>query len=488
MLRTRDRTKRLASIKNSKLKIQNSAKNSPSASGNRSDLWEHWKQLCVQVVFLGVISGAIALSYSSAKMGLQAIVNPDASLWLPAYLPAWARIPVSHEATPQTLPDLRRSLQAQGFAVGEAVPLVATGDSRQPDIALPLFPDPDTCSRTCQNLLEVRVYQAVAPANAPQPSRTYFRQVERVEVEGPAESFAIAPLANHLSGRAGSNRPLPLKALQRFSGEVPNDGGVWLNLVGDRTEGQTHLVYGQIYRYHPQRQHLGQMLQWTSPEGQLPGWQNLTGDGDLELLVDRSVGLEPDFEIYQLRSRDFLPNPVRLSAVSLAEPIIEDRAYKDALLLARRRLWSPAFDTMQAVIDSYDRNGRSFPMAARAQFDVIQLHAQVADAQAGASRASPAQQVLADLIDGRWKEALEAFEAADDRTEIVELLRSDSGRLRQRIETALRIDPYNFEALVWEMLVVTAQSDRASALEQLEKRTDVPTEWKASLRQWIEAL
>ena len=46
--------------------------------------------------------------------------------------------------------------------------------------------------------------------------------------------------------------------------------------------------------------------------------------------------------------------------------------------------------------------------------DVIRLHSQLTKTQAEKNWASPSQQVLADLIDGRWEKALQVFEASPE--------------------------------------------------------------------------
>ena len=38
------------------------------------------------------------------------------------------------------------------------------------------------------------------------------------------------------------------------------------------------------------------MLSWTSPNGQLPKWQQVTGGGAKELVIDQTVGLEPHLQ------------------------------------------------------------------------------------------------------------------------------------------------------------------------------------------------
>jgi hypothetical protein len=81
--------------------------------------------------------------------------------------------------------------------------------------------------------------------------------------------------------------------------------------------------------------------------------------------------------------------------------------------------------------------------AAQAQMDLIRLHAQLTKSQAEETWASPSQEVLADLIDGRWGKALQVFQASslENTQEIATLLAADSGRLGQSDRHSIKNEP-----------------------------------------------
>jgi hypothetical protein len=45
------------------------------------------------------------------------------------------------------------------------------------------------------------------------------------------------------------------------------------------------------------------MMDWASPTNQTPNWQEVTGGGEPELIIDRTTGIEPHLSIYQLKTR-----------------------------------------------------------------------------------------------------------------------------------------------------------------------------------------
>ncbi|HEY9805426.1 MAG TPA: hypothetical protein V6D04_02590, partial [Candidatus Obscuribacterales bacterium] len=87
------------------------------------------------------------------------------------------------------------------------------------------------------------------------------------------------------------------------------------------------------------------------------------------------------------------------------------------------------------------------------------------------SWASPSQQVLTNLIDGRWARALSVFQASVDNShEVASLLEGDADRLWNRIEAALKVDPTQTDAKAWGALIVGAKKDKAAAIAWLKKQ------------------
>jgi hypothetical protein len=110
---------------------------------------------------------------------------------------------------------------------------------------------------------------------------------------------------------------------------------VWLALWDQRQEETNAIAYGYIIYYNPQRQNLLQLLSWQNPNGQLPKWEQVTGGGAKELVIDQTVDLEPQLTVYQVQETNFYLNPIQLAEISLKSPAFEDSGYQDALLIAR---------------------------------------------------------------------------------------------------------------------------------------------------------
>lgn len=408
----------------------------------------------------GVVTGGVWLS-------IQMFVNPDAAVWINQVLPEWAKNP-SHRESPQTLTQIRASLRQLGQIPGEPLPLETNAHTLQPtSLLLPVLRRRPHCQTGCEQIVELRLYQLSSWYRQELPkSETYYHLVSQLPVEGPEESFAIAPLVDAETANQGSTRPLPLSELGRFEGITPAPG-VWLYLMGQRVQAGTAITYGHVVHYNPSRTHLSLMLPWTTT-GLVPQWQEVTGGGFPELVVNQTVDLEPQLRVYQVKPLQFILNPIQLEAISLAEPALNDQAYRNALLIARSGLWSPAWKWLQFI--KRQHQGR-MPAAAQAQIDLIRLYAQLTQSEAEKTWASPSQEVLADLNDGRWGEALQVFQASVENTqEIAVLLKTDSDRLWNRVKAALRVNPERPEVLAWGALILAAQPGRGSAMAWLNQQ------------------
>jgi hypothetical protein len=423
-----------------------------------------WWSIAILLLAAGCIGG-------SAWLGGQLILNPQRLIWINQILPDWIPISVTGLQPPQTLSQIRQAIQRTGRTTGELLPLgqnVSFLDHKSAvsDVLLPVLGRQPNCQVDCEKIVELRVYQSTLARNPQGNWEPYYQLVNLQAIAGPEESFAIAPLINARSANQGSARSLPLMELKVFEGKVPA-GGLWFNLVGKWVRGDGTVLYGQIFHYNPKRFHLGMMLEWSSPAGKEPVWQEITGGGLPELVVDQSIGIEPLFRVYQVQLVQFLPNPLRLQSVSLYESAIADRTYDNALLLARSGLWS----TTEQWLLSFRRNHKAWSGLAQAQLDLVQLHARITRTQAEQSWASPSQQMLANLIDGRWARALQVFEAsAENSQEMAGLLRSDHGQLQNRVDAVLRLSPAQLEPKAWGALLIAAQQDRARAIAWLRKQ------------------
>ncbi|MBD1936494.1 hypothetical protein [Microcoleus sp. FACHB-68] len=439
------------------------------------------------LVALTAFSSGISLLAGGAWVSVQFMMNPNAFAGLNAQLLEPTESAPADGQPIESLTAIRAQLQQEGVQPAPTIPLKVpgAGANAPADLLMRLMvetapPKSLICQSPCQQLSELRVYQPVPVAEAKdaknRQTEQFVRLVSQVSLEGPAESFVIAPLVQSKSNRQGSNRPQALTALEGFRGEPPATKGVWLNLTGYRREGEATIAYGQVFHYNPERTNLSFMAQWTSTAGKLPAWQEVTGDGNPELVVDQSNGIEPKFVVYQLQSRNFLPNPIQLEEISLKEAVLDKSepaglSYNQALQLARIGLWSPALKQMEAVKQRRIQSKQEWPEAAQSQLDVIQLHAQIAQTQADAAETDPAQKAYNALLDGRWEEALKIFEAdLDNANSIAIALKADKGRLWKRVEGAMKINP---ETAVrgWGALILAAQQGKPQAQAWLKQQT-----------------
>jgi len=336
-------------------------------------------------------------------------------------------------------------------------------DSDTPSACSGVVHSEPACFVNCSRIVELRIYQQAPPAT---PSTEAYYLVHELTVAGIEESFAIAPLVDATSHNQGSSRMLPLTTLSRYEDGAPTSG-IWLNLSGTRTQGDDTIAYGQVLYYHPTAHHLSVKLTWTSPTGDTPVWKSVTGSKLPDLVVNQTVGMEPRFEIYQVKPLAFTRSPIQLEPISLAAPAMEDGQYDNALLLARNRLWSTSLAWLRSI---KRRSSQSWTSAAGAQMALIQWHAQATAAQADSSWASPGQQILANLLDGRWERATTVFTAsALASQETVSVLKADRGRLRDRVKTALRVSN-NLDIKIWGALLVAAQQSQKDAIVWLQQQ------------------
>ena len=462
-----------------------------------------WKKWIADGVAFTLLFGGTGLIGGCAWFSYQLIVNPDIGVWLNQLLPSWTQIPLQRRDSIVTLDEINQALKTEGFMVGKSLTLPRvdsiskTGNEQKSavpfnsllinsdaivqksnDLLIPILKTRDSsvthpCEGTCQEIVQVRVYEAVQTPYQRQGSTQYYRLMQQLDTQGPAESFVIASLIGTESNQQGSNKPLPLTRLTQFKGKVPQ-GGVWFNLNSERVVGDKTVPYGQILHYNPSRHYLSMMLEWKSAAGQQPIWQEVTGGKDPELLIEQTIGLEPQFSIYQVQPLQFIPNPIQLTAISLDEIFLDNYNYRQSLRLARSGLWSPALNLIKPLkknIVSGNSPNLKWSTAVQAQLDLIEFHAKITKAQAVAAWASPSQQVLASLIDGRWTEALEVLKnSPGNQQEITNLLRSNGGRIKNRLNAALLENPEQLELKTWGTLIIAAENGRNRAINWLDEQ------------------
>lgn len=411
---------------------------------------------------IAILSGSAGSIIFIAWLSILFIFNPAQIGWINKFLPEWAQISLSNSERPQTLKQIQLSLSKQEQIPGETLPLDSNPENT---FLLPVFQQRSNCQSNCRVLVALKVYQRSADLESEAETEKSYHLVNQLPITGPDESFLLA--TNDQLEHQEATTPLALNTVQRFEGKTPSSG-IWLNLSSQRQTKTGAIAYGQIVYYNRERQHLQQMLSWKSLSGQVPKWQQVTGNGAKELVIDQTVGLEPQLQIYQVKSVKSFLNPIQLEEISLKPPAIEDSAYQNALLIAQSGLWTPAFEWLQSIQREHKE---VVTTAAQAQIDLIRLHSQLTKTQADKIWASPGQQVLADLIDGRWQKALQVFEASPQNVpEITDLLKADRGRLWKRTQAALRVNPNRPEVLAWTAFILAVQRQEGRANSWLQSQ------------------
>lgn len=413
-------------------------------------------------VCLTIVSAA-GLVAGSAWMSFQFIMDPKSVAWMNRYLPEGARIPLSAWDDPKTMAEVQADLRRKGLQAGDPIRVESGAKSaRTVDLLLPIFRHESQCSENCNRLSELRVYRRILnPTPQKKEALQFINVLEINEVE---ESFVLEPLADARVTEAGSDRKLPYTTVERYD----NTQGIWLDLTGTLQQGDSNVAYGSVVYYNPISTTINGLISWTSPTGQSPSWQKVRKGRAPELLVNRTVALEPDFQVYQLQTGKSVSVPFHLRSISLTKATIDSGAFTDALLLARSGLWSPALEVMQSVrkqrIDEWTDT-------AQAQLDLVARHAKVTKTQADQPWASASQQVLANLMDGRWAKATQVIQpSAADRDEVLDLLKFDSGRIQKRIDAALQINPARTEVQTWAALRIAAKQGKTPAIAWLKQQ------------------
>ncbi len=406
----------------------------------------------------GAIAGLLWLS-------VQYLINPDVAFWLDHGILGAAHSRRVSGQQPLRLSKIQSAIKAEGLFAGQPIVLksdftLKPGLGTAANIAIPVSEGADgACRGTCGGIQQLRIYRSL---QLPFLIRMfqgdpYFRLTDAIGIQGPSESDLRALDDNPLVSQ-GSEQPLPITQAEIY--ERAPQPGLWLRLVGLQTQGSSVSTYGQIFYFNAIAERLELMLNWVSPPGEIPQWQQVTGDSQPELVVNQTVGLEPQYEVYQLQLANGVAHQLR--PLALNEPAFESPAYTDALTLAHSGLWTPAEIMLKQVKQN---NPKSWGTTAQNQLDYIHLHARVTQAQAAQPSASGVQRIMGYLINGSWVAGLNVLQS--DRTlrpELREMLLSDSGRLTNRIDTALKMMPEDPNVIEWGALLQLSRNSKESAI------------------------
>ena len=451
-------------------RIKKSKQNINKNSSKSKKIHSKKGSIAASIFATGILLSSAGLVIALSWISILFISNPQQVIWLNAFLPEWAKIASSSEQRPHTMQQIKAEIDNQKLIFGKIFPLES---STEESFLLPVYRLSRNCNSDCKNIVELRTYHLATDFEWRTRPEKYYHLTNKLSVSGPEEFEVIAPLVEAgVEENAGSNIALPITEIGRFEkDENASLSGIWYYLRGNRSSGSNLTAYGYIFRYNGSRRKLQKMISWTSPTGDLPQWQQVTGGGKKELVVRQTIGLEPRLRVYQIKPGEFVVNPIKLSEITLKPPALKDSAYKDALLIARNGLWTPAYKWLQFIEKQKKEN---ISPEARAQIDLIREHSQLTKKLADTNWASPSQSVLADLIDGRWGEALKVFEASPQNpAEIKTLLESDTGRLESRIDAALEVNPNRPEVQAWKALIIASRQSTNQAYSWLDTQSKI---------------
>ena len=457
-------------IKKSKQHIKD--KTAPTKKGIRSysshsQKVKKRKSLAASMFAVTILLSSAGVVIAISWISILFIFNPQQALWLNPFLPKWAKIAYNAEDKPHTVEEIQAEIKKQKRIVGTILPLESKTNQ---SFLLPIYRERNNCSSDCKYIVELRTYQLATDFEWQSRSEKYYHLTNQFPVTGPEEFEVIAPLVDAgIEENPGSSIALSVNEIKRFAKDAPSPG-IWYYLYGQRSSGSNLTAYGYILHYNPEKRDLRRMITFTSPTGDLPQWQQITGDDEKELVIRQTVGLEPRVRIYKIEPSEFVVNPVKLSEISLKPPALKNGGYKDALYIASKGLWTPSYKWLQFI---KKQKGKISP-AAQAQIDFIGEHSQLTKKLADTSWASPSQEVLADLIDGRWGQALKVYEASPQNpAEIKNLLKSDTGRIESRIDAALKVNPNRSEVQAWKALVIASQQGTNQGYYWLKTQSNI---------------
>lgn len=418
---------------------------------------------------LMLLAGMTTTVVGLAWLSYQVITDPDVAFWLNQYLPTSpGKQTAAH--VPRTLPQILQRLRDKEQSPGKPIVLATNGNASNPltatkDILVPIY-DESCSERPCQKIQSLHVYRSLKLPSLLRifQGKRYYRLLDRIAVQGPTEA-TLVNLARNPRLVTGSTQPMHLSRIEAYH-PAPKPGS-WLRLTGLRREGHATATYGQILYYHPNKARLTLMLNWASPSGQYPQWQQVTGDQNPELVVKQTVGLEPQFAVYRLQSSP--TGNLKLKHISLGKPVFANQGYSQSLSLARSGLWSQAQKHLQAV---KEKQPQRWSANAQAQLDYINLHAAVVQSQAKQTSASQVQTLVARLVNGEWNTALKLFQSPEmNPAEIRALLAADPGRLLVRVDAFLKANPRDQDAISWGALIRYVQYGPTTAMVWTQQQT-----------------
>ncbi|MTJ51189.1 hypothetical protein FJR38_00045 [Anabaena sp. UHCC 0253] len=441
-------------------------------SGKKTPRHSQWRSWLLSSLALSLLLSSSGIIIGFGWISILFIFNPAQVNWLNKYLPKWAEISAGKQELPETLPVIQLSLSQEKRISGEILPL----DEKSEDTFLmPIFQERTNCQSHCRELVELRIYKRSQDLEYKFQLEKYYYLISQLPVIGLSKSFVESPKVEFISASENQEAKvhLPLTEVKAIT-DTNLSAGFWFYLQGESKNNNEAIAYGQIVHYNPTLKTLQQMLLWKTRNGQLPKWQQITGNETKELVIDQTVGLEPNLQVYQVQPGQLVTNSIYLEAISFRKPAVAEFGFQQSVLLARNGLWTPAFAWLQSL---EKQRKQPFPWAAQAQIDVIRLHSELTKIQADKNWASPSQKIIADIIDGRWEKALQVLEKSPyAHEEISNLLQTDKGRIWNRVSVALRLNPNRRAVLAWVALIFKVQRGEERTNTWLKAQPNINSE------------
>ncbi len=382
-------------------------------------------------------------------------------------------LPTGGLETPLTVAEINEDLAAVQLKLGPPLFFEAQAARTLAPKAVQIYP---VLGTTSQEIREIRVYERATEKSEK------LRLLARLAVEGLEDTFVRSPGLKYNPAEQrklllGSR--LPLRELAVIPGPDPATG-IWFLAYG-RTGSNP---YGKVLVYTAgDRPILEDLLDWTSPAGQLPKWETLLASAyswatpnapspfaaaEQQLVVYQNQIYEPDLRVYRVAQPQNPTRPLELRQITLNEALDMPAAYRRAMELAGAGLWSPALQEFQRA--RQELGGRNLALSVEEQYGLIAAHARITSERANQPQTDSGIRILRLLIDGQWQTALKQLrDTPAIAGKVAAALQRYPYFVQPRVAAAVKVN-HTEEAIVWGALLEMYREGYRAARAGLAKR------------------
>ncbi len=435
----------------------------PIQENSHSQMWGIISRMILILIFCS--AGGIIVT--GGWLAVQLIFHPEQVTWLNPYLPKWSRFSGVENKTDQSLKNIENQLSQKGFSLGEKKLFI--DDENQEYALIPIIKNNVQCKLSCEEIVGIKVYIIIDNDQ----EQKYYRLQSEINLNSYMDE---------------DSKSLPLTKLIKFDDHAP-DTGIWLNVYGQVQDKKTS-SYGKIIHYNLKENNLAVILDWHNKNDDLPYWQQVTGDQTPELIISQELGLEPNLQVFQLKSSSFVPNPYQLEEIFISQiSILEDKNkeekekyekdYQNGVLLAQNGLWKSAYMVLNSLKTTSIWNGET-----QSQLDLIKLHADVTESQEYRAWTNVSDQMMANLINCSWSNAILTFQSAniEQKSAIVKIFKDDGYNMSKKIELALQINPNDENLQTLYIMILTSKSGYKKAMSWLDSQKENSAETKKKIQ------